>query len=87
MLDDAAFFAVNAIIDDFLAFTASFETKFFKPVDSGKLIAIGKVNKEDGKKIEANAELFDENGNLIATGAGLFIKTKKLINEISSYKN
>lgn len=87
MLDDAAFFAANSVVTDVFVLTASFDTKLIRPINSGKLIAKGELLQISDNKLEANAKLFNEQGKLIASGGGLFVKSQKLLNEISSYKN
>ena len=86
MLDDAAFFAANSIVEDVFVLTASFQVEFLKPISSGKLIAKGELLKNCGNKLEARAKLFNEKGELIATGSGIFVKSKMLLAEINSYK-
>jgi uncharacterized protein (TIGR00369 family) len=86
MLDDAAFFAANSLVEDVFVLTASFTTQLLRPINSGKLIAKGELLKNLGNKLEARAKLFNEEGKLIASGEGIFVKSKKNLNEISSYK-
>jgi len=86
MLDDAAFFAANSVVTDVFVLTGVFETKFLRPVISGKLIAKGELLKNLGNKLEARAKLFNEEGQLIATGIGIFIKSNKNLSEIEMYK-
>lgn len=85
-LDDAAFFAVNSVIDDVFVVTGTFEIKFIKPIFGGKLVAIGEMTKNLGSKLEARATLFNEDGDLLASGSGIFVKTKISLNSIGSYK-
>ena len=86
MLDDAAFFAANSMVEDVFVFTAGFEIKFLRPIASGKLIAKGEMCDNFGNKFEARAKLFDQEGELIATGKGVFVKSKILLSEIDSFK-
>ena len=86
MLDDAAFFAANSIIEDVFVLTVSFQTELLQPTNKGKLIAKGELLKNMGNKLEARAKLFNEEGKLIATGSGVFVKSKILLAEINSYK-
>ena len=86
MLDDAAFFATNSIVEDVFVLTASFEIKLLRPVSSGQLIAKGELLKNFGNKFEARAKMFDDEGTLIAAGSGIFVKSKKLLSEINSFK-
>tara|TARA_R110001592_G_scaffold58067_2_gene176289 strand:+ start:166 stop:480 length:315 start_codon:yes stop_codon:yes gene_type:complete len=87
MLDDAAFFAANSVVKDVFVLTASFDTKFLRPIAEGKLIAKGELLKNLGNKLEARAKLYDLKGNLIATGTGWFVKSKISLADISSFKN
>ena len=86
MLDDAAFFAANSIVEDVFVLTAGFETKFLRPITSGKLIAKGQIVHDKGNKFEAKAELLDDKGNIVATGKGIFVKSKILLSSIDSFK-
>lgn len=87
MLDDAAFFAANAVVNDVFVLTASFDTKFLRPVNKGQLIAKGELLKNMGNKLEARAKLYDVEGNIIATGTGWFVKSKINLIDIPSFKN
>ncbi|MCB0380274.1 MAG: PaaI family thioesterase [Flavobacteriales bacterium] len=87
LLDDAAFFAANSIVDDVFVVTGSFEIKFLRPILGGKLLAVGEMTKNLGNKLEARANLFDEEGNLMGSGSGVFVKTKIELTSIESYKN
>ena len=86
MLDDAAFFAANSIVEDVFVLTGHFEIKLLRPVTGGELIATGRVTNE-GEKIEASAELKNDQGKLVAVGKGLFVRSKLALNELESYKN
>lgn len=86
MLDDAAFFAANSVVKDVFVLTAGFTTKFLRPISTGKLIANGRIVKKIGNKIQARSELFDNEENLIATGKGIFVKSKILLSTIDSFK-
>lgn len=87
MLDDAAFFAANSVVEEVFVLTASFETKFLRPVSKGKLTAVGELLKNKGHQLEARAKLFNEEGQLIATGNGWFAKSKINLSDIPSFKN
>jgi uncharacterized protein (TIGR00369 family) len=86
MLDDAAFFAAHSVIDDVFILTVSFQTQLLRPINSGKIFAKGELIKNMGNKMEARAKLFNDEGKLIATGSGVFVKSKKMLDEIKSFK-
>jgi uncharacterized protein (TIGR00369 family) len=86
MLDDVAFFAVNSIVEDFFVLTGTFETKLLRPITEGKIVAKGLITSNWGNKFEAESELFNSKGKLVATGKGTFIKSKILLASIDSFK-
>lgn len=86
MLDDAAFFASNSVVEDVFVLTGSFEIQFLKPVSEGSLWAVGKIKSNTEKLIVAEATLYDEDENVIATGNGNFLRSKIVLNEDIGYK-
>ena len=86
LLDNAAFFAINSLIEDVSVLTKSFEIDFLKPVKSGKLVAKAKfIEKTMGNYI-ALAELYDDQKNLIGKGKGIFRRSKHQLKEINNYQ-
>jgi uncharacterized protein (TIGR00369 family) len=75
-LDDAAFFAANSLVADVFVLTASFTIYFLRPVSSGRLKATGWVAHQAGRQFVAEAQLEDEDGNQIARGSGIFVRSK-----------
>lgn len=71
MLDDAAYFAASTMSPEFFLLTARFETRLLRPISSGTLIARGTCITGTNPP-EAQARLFDEHGQLVATGKGHF---------------
>lgn len=86
LLDDAAYFAAASIITDVFIVTASFQIKMKKPVTGGLLTAIGTLLQHSGDKLNAEAEIRDADGALVATGNGLFIKTSNPLESIADYR-
>ncbi len=83
LLDDAAFFAVNSIIEDVFVLTTSFNIHFLRPVSSGTITAIGNVTSKTEKGFVAESTLYNETGKKIAYGTGQFVKSKmRLTREI-----
>ena len=76
LLDDAAFFAVNSIVEDVFVLTTSFNTNIVRPVDSGKIKAVGEVRFASKNLFIAQSTLLDERGKEIAFGTGHFAKSK-----------
>ena len=75
MLDDAAFFAVNSLIDDTLALTASFNVYLLRPASEGMLRAVGRAVESTSRLHIGEAELFDAEGRLIGSGSGSFMRS------------
>ena len=73
-LDDAAFFAAQAVVTDGFAFTTSFTTYMMRPVPPGvKLLAQGRVTSSSKALVVADSTLVEaENGKLVAQGSGTF---------------
>lgn len=75
-LDDAAFFAVNSLVEEAFVLTANFTLYFLQPVNEGILRARGQVVYESKNSFVAEAVLEDEQGHQIARGSGSFIRSK-----------
>lgn len=82
LLDDAAFFAANSIEEEFFVLTATFKLKLIKPVSSGLITCKGKVVEITNSKILANSALFNDKDEIIATGEGIFIRSKIELNTL-----
>jgi uncharacterized protein (TIGR00369 family) len=76
LLDDAAFFAVNSLIEEYFALTASFTTYLLRPISEGIMKASGKVVYAGGRSFLAEAVIVDSEGNEIARGSGNFVTSK-----------
>ena len=82
-LDDAAFFAVNSLVEDVLVLTVNFNVYLTRPVSHGKIKATGKVVHASGNVFIAESLLFDIEAREIARGSGSFVKSKiKLSSDI-----
>ena len=84
-LDDAAFFAANSMVPELFVLTARFEVELLAPVTSPSLRAAGKLDRREGKKIEASATLHvgDE---IVARGRGLFIAGPVALADVPAYR-
>ena len=72
-LDDAAFFAANSVVEGHFILTASFHIDLMRPVVAGELIAVGRLVEQSRRRLIADATLEDDNGRLLARGAGSFM--------------
>ena len=85
MLDDAAFFAIASREEDRFWPTARFEVEFLRPVGTGPLVAEGRVLSNDGRRAEAEAEVRDEAGRVVARGRGTFARGRARWADASGY--
>jgi uncharacterized protein (TIGR00369 family) len=76
LLDDAAFFAANSLLRDYLVLTSNFTIHFLRPVSTGTLLARGRVVNAGARQFVAESQLFDAGGTLLAHGVGTFIRSK-----------
>lgn len=86
LLDDAAFFAVNSIVEDVFVLTTSFNVNILRPVNKGRIIAVGQVKFKSRNLFVANSILYNEEGKEIAFGTGNFTKSKINLSEEIGYK-
>ena len=85
LLDDAAFFAVNSIVEDKFVLTTSFNIKFLRPISSGIITAIGNVLSKSETGFVAESTLYNEAGKKIAYGTGNFVKSNRKLNKEIGY--
>jgi uncharacterized protein (TIGR00369 family) len=75
-LDNAAFFAVNSLVDDVFVLTTSFTTYLTRPVSEGQVRAVGKVVNQNRTQFIAESVLFDSDDREIGRATGLFVKSR-----------
>src|ERR1700748_1728177 len=76
LLDDAAFFAANSLIEEYFALTASFTTYLLRPISEGTMKATGKVVHAGARSFLAESVVVDDTGKEIARGSGNFVTSK-----------
>jgi uncharacterized protein (TIGR00369 family) len=74
-LDDAAFFAVNSLVDDVFILTVSFNLYLTRPISEGEMKATGRVIHRSRRLFVAESELIDAKGREIARGSGTFMRS------------
>lgn len=83
MLDDAAFFAANSIVEDVFVYTVSFTTYMTRPITKGIIRAEGFVVSSTKNLILAESVAYNKEGKQIGRGNGSFMKSGiKLDNSI-----
>ncbi|MGP8153857.1 MAG: PaaI family thioesterase [Smithella sp.] len=85
-LDNAAFFAVNSLVEDVFVLTVSFNIYLLRPVNQGIIKASGKVVNSTKTQYLAESILYDAEGREIARGSGVFVKGKVKLTPKTGYK-
>jgi uncharacterized protein (TIGR00369 family) len=75
LLDDAAFFAANSLVDDVFVLTVSLNSFLTRPIAQGEMKAVGRVVHESSRLIIADAEEQDVAGRQLARGTGTFMRS------------
>lgn len=86
LLDDAAFFAVNSVITENFVLTKSFTIDFKRPVTHGRIVAKGEVTDISGSSFRASSTLVNEDGKIVGSGSGEFVKSKVPLSPEIGYK-
>ena len=84
-LDDAAFFAVNSLVEDVFVLTVSFNTQLLRPISEGRMIARGEVVNAGRTVWVADSTLVDEHGRLLGRGTGTFMRSRTALADIATY--
>lgn len=75
-LDDAAFFAVNSLVEDVFVLTTQFTLHLTRPISEGTMTAVGEVVHEHPSQYIAEAVLRDEDGAHLARATGTFQRSQ-----------
>jgi len=86
LLDDAAFFAVNSIVQDVFVYTVSYNVQLLRPASAGIIRSVGELKFKSTNLFIADSNLFDENNKLIGRGSGNFMKSKIELTEKIGYR-
>ena len=86
LLDDAAFFAVNSIVDDVFVYTVSFNVQLLRPVSQGIIRSFGELKFKSTNLFIADSTLLDENNKVLGRGSGNFMRSKILLTEEIGYR-
>jgi len=84
-LDDAAFFAVNSLVEDVFVLTVTFNIQLVRPISEGRMIAAGKVVNAGRTVWVADSTLVDERGRQLGRGTGTFMRSKIALADIAAY--
>jgi uncharacterized protein (TIGR00369 family) len=81
LLDDAAYFAVNSLVEDVMVLTTQFNLYLLRPVTEGEMWAAGRVVQASRRLFVAESELVDERGKPVARGSGTFLRSEIRLDE------
>jgi uncharacterized protein (TIGR00369 family) len=86
VLDDAAFFAANSLVEDVFLLTTDFNTYLERPVSEGELRAEGEVLNDNPEQLIAGSVAYDAEGREIARGTGTFRRSDLPLGEAAGYE-
>jgi uncharacterized protein (TIGR00369 family) len=87
LLDDAAFFAVQSVVESNFILTHKFETTFKKPVKQGVIIGKGRFEISEGRDFFGVSEVRNSEGELIALGRGSFRVSNWALSSVAGYQS
>ena len=76
MLDDAAFYAANSLVNDFFLLTTAFNLLLTRPIKAGPVVAEGRWVNGRRRVLVADAWLLDADGEQVARGTGTFMRSR-----------
>jgi uncharacterized protein (TIGR00369 family) len=85
LMDDAAFFAVNSLVEDVFVLTVSFNVYLLRPVVDSVLTSRGVVTSATRNLWIADAEVKDDRGKVVGRGSGSFVRSTIVLAEIDAY--
>ncbi|MBK5264252.1 MAG: PaaI family thioesterase [Alphaproteobacteria bacterium] len=85
MLDDAAFYAANSLVNDRFLLTTAFNLLFTKPLTTGPIIAEGRWISGKRRVYVADARLIDAHGEEVARGTGTFMRSHTPLSSLAGY--
>jgi uncharacterized protein (TIGR00369 family) len=86
MLDDAAFYAANAMVTDRFLLTTAFNLHFTKPVRAGQVVAEGRWISGRRRVFIAESHLVDAEGEEIGRGTGTFMRSHIALSGLAGYR-
>ena len=85
MLDDAAFYAANSMVEDQFVLTTQFNLFLTSPVNAGPLRAVGRWVSGQRRVLIAESRLLDPDGEEVARGQGPFMRSRIRLADLPGY--
>jgi uncharacterized protein (TIGR00369 family) len=86
MLDDAAFYAANSLVNDFFLLTTAFNLLLTRPLKAGPVVAEGRWINGRRRVLVADAWLTDADGEQVARGTGTFMRSRIPLASLPGYR-
>lgn len=87
MLDDAAFYAANSMVEDCFVLTAQFNLFLTRPVKAEPLVAHGQWVSGARRVLIAESRLLDADGQEVARGQGTFMRSRIRLADLPGYSS
>jgi uncharacterized protein (TIGR00369 family) len=85
LLDDAAFYAANSLVNDRFLLTTQFNLLLTRPVREGELVAEGRWLSGKRRVYVGEARLIDESGEEVGRGTGTFMRSTIALATLPGY--
>jgi uncharacterized protein (TIGR00369 family) len=85
MLDDAAFYAANSLVEDMFVLTTAFNIFLTRPVREGPLVAEGRWVSGKRRVLIAESRLVDADGEEVGRGTGTFMRSRIELASLPAY--
>ena len=85
VMDDAAFFAVNSLVEDVFVLTVSYNIYLLRPISEGTMSATGRVVNASRNLWVAESTLVDGAGRTLGRGSGSFMRSKSALTDAMGY--
>ncbi len=85
LLDEAAFFAANSVVDDVFVLTTNFHLNLLRPITEGSMRAVGTIANASKNQIIADAVVYNDDNKAIAMGSGTFVRSQIELSSIEGY--
>jgi uncharacterized protein (TIGR00369 family) len=86
MLDDAAFYAANALVSDRFLLTTAFNLHFTKAMKQGEARAEGRWVSGRRRVFVSEARIIDSSGEECARGTGTFLRSHIALSSLDGYR-
>ncbi len=86
LLDDVCYFAAMSEETEYFYVTKTFSIQFYRPIQNGLMIARSEEIKFEGNEFTASGTIYNEKGEKLASGSGVFSKVSVKLDPKVGYK-